>query len=611
MFPRFVRRPVSLACAALAVGAVPLSTLAQSAAAQLAPVFVTAQRTDLPIERVVADVSVIDRETIQTAGAVGVADLLSRLPGIEIARNGGPGTVSSVFLRGAESRFAAVYIDGVRVDSQATGGATWETLPTSLIDRIEVLRGPASAVYGSDALAGVVQIFTRRSAAAFAPVVSFGVGNQGTAKLSASASGAVGMVDYTVGLSGERSTGFNSRPVAGQNPDLDGYKSTSGQARVGVQLNREHRVEASVLGKTLDAQYDSGFPATADDHNKHKLQTASVQWAAQWTDKYRTRLVVTDSQSRFETSPSVYLTDTRLRGYALHNELDLGVSRLSAVLERKVDALQNAPIDQARSQNALALGYNLKTGAHTLQLNARRDQDSEFGGKTTGSAAYAFAFTPALRATASVGTGFRAPTLYQRFSPYGVASLKAESSTTTELGLRYAAAGTELSAVAYRSRVTNLITFSVPGPCVSAFGCYANTARAKMDGVTLAARHAVGPVALRASLDVQEPRDLDTDKLLARRARQHGTLGADLDLAGWRLGAEILASGSRFSSPGEFQPLPGYATLNLSASTRVGSDWQVFARLDNAANHRYQLINTYATPGRTVFVGVNWAPKFN
>ena len=172
-------------------------------APQLAETVVTATRSEQPLSDLVADVSIVDRETIESSGATGVADVLARLPGVEITRNGGIGNSSSVYLRGAESRFTAVYIDGVRVDSQSTGGALWEQIPLSQIERIEVLRGPAAAVYGSDAIGGVIQLFTRKGEGPAAPYVGVGLGNQGMRKIEAGVSGTAGpdgALDYTVSL---------------------------------------------------------------------------------------------------------------------------------------------------------------------------------------------------------------------------------------------------------------------------------------------------------------------------------------------------------------------------------------------------------------------------
>lgn len=612
-----------LALVPLALAAAFPSFSQTQGALQLKETVVTATRSVQPLSDVVADVSIIDREQIERSGAVGLADVLKRLPGIEIARNGGPGSTTSVFLRGAESRFTAVYIDGVRVDSQASGGAAWESIPLALIDRIEVLRGPAAAVYGSDALGGVIQMFTKRGEDGFAPFVDIGLGTYSTRKLDAGFSGASGSFDYALGLARETSNGFDSQPqrlsgspTALSNPDQDGYRSTSANARLGLKINRAHRLDATLLASDMTSQYDASFGYTpakpVDDLSLHKLHALGLNWQAQWSDAYSTRLGVTESQERYETTPSAYLTTTRLRGYTLQNELRLGAHLFSAALERKEDHLENAPIDRGRSQNALALGYGFTDKRHTIQLNLRHDKDSEFGGKTTGSAAYAYAFTPEWRASASAGTAFRAPTLYQRFSEYGVPTLVPESSRNVELGLRWTQGASSAGLVAYRNKVDNLIDYvGGAGPCASPWGCYANTAHAQYSGLTLSAAHAVGSVNLTASLDLQNPRDLDTGKQLARRAKRHGTLTADTRVGRWQLGAEAQFSGRRYDYDfaGNTSVLSGYSLLNLSATMPLNKDWTLLARVDNLADKQYELARTYATAGRSFYVGVKWAPK--
>lgn len=611
-------RPAVLALAAMAA----LAAHAQEGATLLAQnlhapsmsdVVVTATRTPQPLSDLVADVSIVDRETIETSGATGLVDVLARLPGVEMSRNGGPGTTTSLFLRGAETRFTAVYIDGVRVDSQSTGGAAWEAIPLSLIDRIEVLRGPAGAVYGSDALGGVVQIFTKKGEAGVAPYVGVGAGSHGTYRAEAGVSGASGTFDYALGIVRETSEGFNARPIAGQNPDRDGYRSTAANARLGLQINAAHRIEGTLVANDINSGYDATYTPSKgivnDDRNLHRLHALGLNWQAQWSANYKTRLSITDSRDRYETKPSPYLTETQLRGYLFQNEWRLGAHLFTAALERREDHLTNAPIDRDRSQDALALGWGYNAGGHTVQLNVRHDSDSEFGGQNTGSASYGYAFTPQWRATASVGTAFRAPTLYHRFSEYGRADLKPEESRNAELGLRWAEGSSTFSVVAYRNRVKNLISFAGAGPCASTFGCYANTARAQYEGVTLAGSHRIGAVQLRGSIDLQNPKDLDTGKQLARRAKRHATFGADTRLAGWTLGAEVQASGRRYDTVANTNVLGGYTLVNLYASTRLARDYQLIARVDNLADKNYQLARTYATPGRTFFVGLKWAPS--
>lgn len=583
---------------------------------------VTATRTEQPLSDLVADVSIVDRETIEASGATGVADVLARLPGIEISRNGGVGNATSLFVRGAETRFTAVYIDGVRVDSQSTGGAQWEQIPLAQIERIEVLRGPAAAVYGSDAIGGVIQLFTRKGEGAAAPYVGVGLGSQGTRKLEAGISGAIGAdkaLDYSLGLAHARSDGFDAKTSGAHNPDRDGYRSTSGHARLGYQVNASHKLDATLLASRMNSAYD-GFthkPASpVDDRNHSRLRTAGLNWAAQWTQAYSTRVSVTDAATRYETTPSPYRTETNLRGYLWQNDYRLGAHRFSAALERREDHLNNPALDawsttlnRSRSQDALALGYGYNAGGHTVQINVRHDDDSEFGGKGTGSLAYGYALTPQWRATASVGTAFRAPTLYQRFSEYGVATLRPETSHNAELGLRYAQGRSSFSATVYRNRLSNLILFSGAGPCASTFGCYANVARAQYEGLTLAASHHWAGVQWHGSIDLQNPRDLANGKQLARRAKRHATFGADAQLAGWTLGAELQASGRRFDNAANTNVLGGYALVNLYASTRLARDYTLLARIDNLGDKAYELARTYATPGRTFYVGLKWAPQ--
>jgi vitamin B12 transporter len=593
--------------------------------ASLPETVVTATRVAQPLSDLVADVTVIDADAIARSGAVGVADVLARQPGIEIARNGGPGQNTSVFVRGADSRFTAVYLDGVRVDSQSTGGAIWEQIPLAQIDRIEILRGPAAAVYGSDALNGVIQLFTRKGEAGKpAPYAGVGIGSYGLRRAEAGVSGVAGeggAIDYALGAAHEESHGFNVQPdrlrtrADGlRNPDRDGYRTTNASARVGLRIDPRHRIEGNLLANNLVSGYDAGaFIASraVGDQNHHQLRTGGLNWQAQWTDRYSTRLQVTESRSSYETTPQAYRTITDVRGYLFQNEWRSGPHLATAALERREDRLEQPldNFDRKRSQNALALGYGLRQGAHTVQLNARRDDDSEFGGKTTGSAAYGFAITPQWRATASAGTAFRAPTLYQRFSQYGIAGLRPEESRNLEAGLRWAQGATSAGLVVYRNRVTDLINFGAAGPCRDNFGCYANVGRAEFTGATFTAAHRLGVVNLRGSADFQDPRNLVTDKLLARRSRRHATLAADTDWSGWTFGGELQASGRRFDDAANTRALGGYTLVNLYASTRIARDFTLIARVDNLADKDYQLARTYATAGRTAYLGVKWAPR--
>jgi vitamin B12 transporter len=213
------------------------------------------------------------------------------------------------------------------------------------------------------------------------------------------------------------------------------------------------------------------------------------------------------------------------------------------------------------------------------------------------------------RLTASTGTAFRAPTLYQLFSEYGATSLRPETSRNFELGLGYARGTLHFDVVVYRNLVNNLISFAGAGACASSYGCYSNTSQAKYSGLTFSGSQQVGSVKLHGSFDIQDPKDISTGKMLARRARQFGILGADTRVSDWTLGAEAQFSDYRYDDAANTTRLDGYALINLIASTAIKKDLTLLARINNLADKNYQFANTYTTPGRNLYLGLKWAPN--
>jgi vitamin B12 transporter len=617
---------VRLAALPLALAAV-FPALSQTAP-QLKEQVVTATRGAQPVGDLVADVTVIDHDVIERAGPVGVVDVLARVPGIEITRNGGTGANSSVFIRGGENRQTAVLVNGIRVDSQTTsGGASWSSIPLAQIERIEIVRGPTSAIYGSDAVSGVIQIFTKKGDGPFAPVIATEIGAYNTHRTDISGSGSVNAFDYSFGVSEGASDGFNARPAPAAivlNLDGDGYKARSANTRLGFQINRDQRLEATALLSVNDAQYDGGSSSSAanlkssratDYRRTSTLQTLGAKWLSQWTGRYSTRLSVSNSTDKGEENIGGTVDQTRITSVLLQNEYRIGAHLLTAALENRQDQflLTSAPrVDRSKSQSGAALGYAWSGSGHTVQLNMRNDRDSEFGGKTTGSAAYAYAITPNWRVSTSAGSSYRVPTLYQRFSQYGVAGLVPESGRNVEMGLKYQDGSTIASVTTYRNRLSNLLTFlsgaQAVGCPVPANGCYSNTAKAEYAGVTLAAEGRISAVRVHGSLDLQNPRDLTAGKQLARRARQHAVIGADTQVGAWRYAADLLLSQKRFDTAANTTELPGYGLINLSVSTQLSKDWKLMAKLDNLTDKDYQTAIGYALARRAFYLGLTWAP---
>ena len=409
-------------------------------------------------------------------------------------------------------------------------------------------------------IGGVIQLFTRRGEARLAPYVGVGLGSHAPAPRRGRhqrPAGVDGAFDYSLGACA-RERAMASTCSRARVRSADGSPARTATATAATRPTRgwacsispAQRIEATLLASDADSQYDDryGRGRRVDDRNAQAAHRSALAWIAQWSDIYSTRVQVTDSAAA--TRPRRRPTAPR-RGCAAtcsRTNCASAPHLVTAALERREDALDNAanapPSTRRTARRTRWRWATASCRARTrVQLNARHDDDSEFGGKTTGSAAYGFAITPQWRATASAGTAFRAPTLYQRFSEYGVGHAAARRTAATS---RSACAGpqgaTSAGVVAYRNRVSNLISFRRGGPLHRRFGCYGNTARAQYEGVTLSAGHASATSRCAPRLDLQDPRDLDTGRQLARRARRHATVGADWRLAGWTLGAEVQTS---------------------------------------------------------------------
>lgn len=612
------RRPL-LALSALALAA---SAHAQN---KLDTVVTTATRSPQRLSEVLADLTVITRADIERQAAASVADLLRNNGCGEMVRNGSAASTTSIFLRGADSRHTLVLVDGVRMDSQSTGGASWQGLPLSQIERIEVLKGPASAIYGSDAVGGVVQIFTRKGGAKTSVDLGIALGNLGTRKIDGGLFGSAGVFDYALTLAGERSDGFNATVDYPGSfsyiPDRDGWRKHNASARVGAQLTEGQRVDGVVIKSHTNGQYDaSKSKPLVDDHTKQDTDAARLSWTAQWAPALQTQLSYGESRDRYETDPSPYLTITHVKNLALTGSYKIAKGQqVNFQGERIQDELENSGLVTAgvgkRHRNAAGLGYLFSAGAFSLQAHARHDRDSQFGKVNTGTLLAGYEVAPGLRLVGSIGNAFRAPTLYQQGTVYGpdlskpgVKPLDAEHGHNIEFGLKYGVGDTEVSATAYRNRVSNLIVFGAAGTCQSQFGCYQNVAMARLQGLSLAGNTRLANVNLRATLDLQAPKDTSTGLLLARRAKHLGTLNADTELGDWLLGAGVQASGKRFDNATNTRKLGAYSLFNFNAQYKINRELKLQLNLDNAFDREYSTAYGFASTPRTVLVSLRWSP---
>jgi vitamin B12 transporter len=608
--------PVSRQAAALSLA------FAAAASAHADPisdtVVVTANRMPQRADDVIPDTVVIGSEDIARAGAGSVADVLRRQRGIEIGRNGGAGTNTTVFLRGANSNQVVVLVDGVRIGAATTGAAAWNAMPLSAIDHIEIVYGPLSSLYGADAIGGVVQIFTKTSEGRPAFSAGAGGGTYGTNQYDASVHGSTGGahgVTYALSGAREESDGFSAtRPGAfGYNPDDDGYTRNSVNGRVALRLADGHEIGAQFLQSRLNAQYDSGSSAF-DAHNIQQVDSHAVFLNDRILPIWRSSIQLARSDDKLgsftSTAPSgTSQLNTRQDEFTWQNTFDLNGDTLQVLAgHRKEQVVSSATrdVNRTRITNSVAAAYDLRRGSHLLDVSVRKDR-SGYGSKTTGAAGYGYEFTNDLRATASVGTSFRAPTFNELYYPnYGLPGNRPERGRNAEAGVQYRVAGVDLRANYYRNRLTDMIVSVTPCPGRPGGSCAYNVDHALLEGLTLAADTRLGNLDLRASADLQDPRDATTGKQLARRARRHASVAADYSLGQVDAGAELQASGRRFDDAANANRLGGYGLLNLYTTWHMARDWSMLVRVDNAAGRHYELARNYGTAGRTWFAGLRY-----
>ncbi len=577
--------------------------------ALLDPVVVTASRSPQRLDQLIADVTVIGPEEIARAGAQSLADLLQRQPGVQIVTSGGPGSTTGVFLRGANAGQTLVLIDGLRVSSSSSGTTPFEAIPLDQIDHIEILRGPAASLYGSDAIGGVIQVFTRNGGGTFAANASAGYGTYNTSQFAAGASGGGGPWRYMLQGGYNQSSGFNAigNPANfSYNPDQDGYRNGSASGSLAYSFAPEQQLSVQGFYSRMNAQFDGG--PGFDDRTITTLQSYAAasrnRLTSFWKSFLEAGVSIDDSSSQTAFGPLLFKTTQRQ--YTWQNDFTLPMGALSVAFTRREERL-DTDADFAvtsRNTNAVVGVYQLQEGPNALQANLRRDDSSQFGGQTSGSFAYAYTIMPGLRASASYGTGFRAPTFNDLYYPgFSNPDLVPETARNFEVALRYANAELNAGVVAYKNRVRNLIVFE----CDASFNCAPqNVADATLEGVTLELQTVIRETTVKASVDFSRPYDDATGNLLPRRARRYGTLGVTQGFGPLQVGVQVTASSARYDDAANTRRMGGYAIVNLNAEYALAPHWALFAVAGNVFDKHYELAADFNTAGANLFAGVRY-----
>jgi vitamin B12 transporter len=572
---------------------------------------VTATRVDTRSDALLSDVVVIDADTVAKSTGRTLSELLASQAGLQLVANGGRGKQSSLFVRGAEARQVLLLVDGVRYGSSTAGSPNWDNLPLSAIDRIEVLKGPASALYGSDAVGGVVQVFTKRGVKGFQPEASVTVGSEGHREVAAGVRGGTDRFSYSLHASSLDEKGFSStNPRVGSNfnPDRDGARQDVLSGSFRWAFAEGWSTDLNLTQVEGVSRFDQG-PGSFDTRSVTTTRVFGWGLTRQWNADARTRLTVArsdDDGDSYGTTPVASVFNTAQTQITLQHDQ---ATRLGTVLlgvesiKEAVSGTQAYAVN-ARTTDAAFVGLTGGQGQHLWQANLRRDENSQFGGATTGFASYGYQLTPNWRPHLAYGTSFKMPsfnTLYY-VSPFftGNPTTQPERGKNREFGLTYTRGTHELKLTRFDNRVRGFITLQ---PAV------VNVPQARLEGWSMGYTGSAGAWSWYGNLELLDARNRLTGQKLARRADETLTAGLDHRVGAWTWGTALQLVGERFDNAANTLRLPGFGTVDAYVRYALTPDWSLALRVNNLGDKAYQTANGYNQPGRAAYVTLHWAPK--
>jgi vitamin B12 transporter len=576
---------------------------------------ITANRTATSMDTTVAATTVITRAQIEAMQARSMEDLLRGVDGINIGNSGGPGKLTSFFVRGTEPEHLLVLIDGVRIGSATAGTAALQNIPIESIERIEFVRGPRSSLYGSEAVGGVLQIFTRRGGSGLQPELSLSGGSYDTRQASASLSGGDEHAWFSVEGSAQSTDGFDScygssTQFAGcftEEPDRDGYRYRSVAARAGMMLGNATQLEANLLRAPSRVEYDGSFT------NRSRLlqQVAGVGVTQTLSEGNQLALRLGRSWDRSDDYlDAQFQGDFNTRRDSLSAQWDWQFAKgqiLTAGAEYLNDAVSGSTDfdEEERDNTAVFLQYVGDHGPWRTEVSLRRDDNQQFGDHGTRSAALGYAVSEALQFVAQYGTAFRAPNFNELYYPdFSNPLLQPERSRSLELAAKGRVAGARWRVSLFSTRIRDLVGFD------DAF-LPANVDAARIQGVEASALipHEQWVIDTGVTLLDAENRSDDANQgnRLIRRPRFSGHVDVTRDFGAINVGARLVAEGARYDNASNTRRIDGFTTLDLRAEYAVSPQWRVQMRAANVLDEDYETVAFYNQPGRAFYLTLRYS----
>jgi len=580
---------------------------------ELPNMVVTATRTETPENELSTATTVYTRKDIERLQVQTLPELLKGTSGIDITQQGGYGKTTSLFMRGTNSDNVLVLIDGIKVGSTTLGTTPFEFIPMDSVERVEIIKGPQSSLYGSEAMGGVIQIFTRKGAATEKPTITLdsGGGTYNTYKAAGTVSGQWKNNWYTLGSSGFGSHGFNARqPIPGLNePDNDGYSNAAVNGRVGRHFGNNGEAEAFFMRTQGTTNYDGNYQNKTSFIQQVVGTTASMDIMKNWRSTLRFGQSQ-DNQDQFapDNSFSSKFNSTRWNASWL-NQVKLSDNhKLTMGSDYRLDEVNSSTIYNQNSRYDAGVFSELHSQLwkdHIVNASVRFDNNQAFGDYVTGSVGWRYNWNHGISLLANFGNAFKAPSLNDLYFPnYGNPHLKPEESKSYETGIIGNHDWGQWEVRAYHTNIDNLITPTMD-PITFNFSAE-NIGKAQIEGIETEIGSQLMGWNGKLTLNLLNPKNVETNARLPRRATEMLAFDLSRTFGSFDLGANVLAQGDRFDNTQNTIKVGGYVTADLRSAYHINKNWMLSAKLNNLLDKQYQLVDTYNTAGRNFFLSIHY-----
>lgn len=589
-----------------------LSSVSVIAESLLSPVIVTASRHQQKLDDTLSSTTLITREDIEASNASTLEELLKTVPGLDVIHSGPYGKNTSIYMRGTNSSHILTLVNGIKTYSATSGGTAYQHIPLSQIDRIEIVRGPRSGLYGSEAIGGVIQIFTRKGQETSTASFDIEQGANNTSKLEAGFSGRKGKLGYSLFASQFNTDGIDSIQHTTAN-DTDGYDQKSLSTNLSYTFNPAVTVDLEFLnsqGSTLyDNCYNAVLVATSDNcYADYEQQSASLKLNLTPQSIWDASLQIGESKDLsdnfWEDTPNNTYS-TEVSSLYFQNNFQISDNHLLIAgfdsVKDKVIATPYTVYDKVRDNQGTYVAWNAELGATSFKTSLRNDDNEQFGSHSTGSISAGYKINETSRTYVSYGTAFKAPSFNQLYWPgFSNPDLLPEESESVEIGFKQKIDNGQLQLSLYQTKVDNLISSAT------------NINKAEIEGIEVSADLNIQKWKLTFSTEYLEPVNKDTSnygKILANRTQQSTSLNASRIFDKTGVFISLLNQGKRFTDSGNTDTLDAYTVVDLKINHKLDKNLSTELKIENLLDEDYLIyggFNTYNTLGRSVFISMNY-----